>query len=132
MLVRVHPALDELEGDALLELPVGALGEVHDAHAAPAQLAHHPVGADRTPGWVRLGRLLRRIGEAPALELHEARGRLVGAQQGLDLLPERGIAGAALGQPSPAVGRRDLERLIEQPVGLVPAVVGARRHAVSS
>jgi hypothetical protein len=33
-LVRVHPAFDQLEGDSLLELAVGPLGEIDHAHPA--------------------------------------------------------------------------------------------------
>ncbi len=45
-LVTIHPALDQLEGDALLKVAVRALGEVDDAHAAVPQLADQTVGAD--------------------------------------------------------------------------------------
>src|SRR5262245_44934827 len=45
-LVRVHAALDEFEGDALLEVAVGALGEPDGAHAAAAQLFEQAVATD--------------------------------------------------------------------------------------
>src|SRR5690606_39814328 len=62
-LVGVHPALDELEGDLLLEGAVGALGEVDRAHPAAPQLAHDPVRPD---GRAQRGvlRLVREIGRA--------------------------------------------------------------------
>ena len=42
----VHPALQDLERDALAERVVIARGEVHGAHAALTELAHQAVGAD--------------------------------------------------------------------------------------
>jgi len=65
--LRFEPRLDraaegaaryDLDGDLLLELGVGALGEIHLAHAAGAQGAQHPVrsdtltahGAEHAPG----------------------------------------------------------------------------------
>jgi hypothetical protein len=56
----------------------------------------------------------------------------VGLEQSLDLLPERGIAAAAPIQPALTLGRRQLERLSEQPVGLVPAKAGTRGQVLSS
>ncbi len=41
-----HSGADELDGDLLLELVVGAAGEIHLAHAAAAQLFEKLVGAD--------------------------------------------------------------------------------------
>jgi len=42
--------LNELEGDALLELPIGTLGEEHASHAAAADLAHDAERADAVGG----------------------------------------------------------------------------------
>ena len=37
--IRVHSMLDDFEGDALLELPIGTLGQIHHTHAAAS---HRP------------------------------------------------------------------------------------------
>ena len=46
----VHAALEDLEGDALVEHVVVAHRQEHGAHAALAQLADQPVGADARVG----------------------------------------------------------------------------------
>ena len=46
---RVEARLDELDGDALLVLVVGAAGQPDRAHAAAAQLLEELVGADALP-----------------------------------------------------------------------------------
>jgi hypothetical protein len=57
----------------------------------------------------------------------------VGLEESLDLLPERGIAAAAAPiQPALTLVGRHLERLSEQPVGLVPAKAGTRGQVLSS
>ena len=136
----VHPFPDELEGDALLELTVGPLGEIHHAHPAPRQLAHDPIRPDPAAhggvvdGPLGRGREAVRdgIGQPPAVELEEPPGGGVGPEQGLDLPLERGVPAARLGHPPGTRGRRDLERPVEQPVGLGPVEPGLRRHSVSS
>ena len=106
-LVRVHPALDELEGDPLLELAVGALGEIDHAHPAPCQLAHETIGAD--PASVR-GARFRCIGQRPrapqGVEFQESPGRGIGPQERLDLLAQWNIPGAGLVEPASALGQR--------------------------
>ena len=44
--VGVHPPLEDLQGDPLVEDVVVAHGQEDRAHAALAQLADEPVGAD--------------------------------------------------------------------------------------
>ena len=44
--VGVHPALDQLDRDALLKRVVCPLGEIDGAHAAASDLADDAVGAD--------------------------------------------------------------------------------------
>ena len=46
----VHPAFEDLEGDALMEHVVVAHRQEHGAHAALAQLADQPVGANARVG----------------------------------------------------------------------------------
>ena len=53
--VGVHPALEELERDALLERVVVAHGEVDGAHAAAADLANEAVGAQAAV-WLTSGK----------------------------------------------------------------------------
>ena len=78
--VGVHPSQGkELDGDALLELAVRALGEVDGAHAATAEEALEPVGADapadhvRRPG--RLGARRHAAGEVVEVVVRLLRGR---------------------------------------------------------
>ena len=130
--VRVHPALDELEGDPLLELPVGPLGEVHHAHAAAGQLAHQSVGADPEARRALSASAARFAGEPPGVDLEEASGGGVGPEKRLDLPPDRGLAGAGPPEPTLALASRYIQRLIEQPVDVVPAVACARGHSASS
>ena len=44
--IRVHPALDELDGDAATEFAIAALGQIDCAHPAAPDLAHNAVSAD--------------------------------------------------------------------------------------
>ncbi len=73
--IGVHAALDQLEGDPLLELSVGAFGMVYGAHAASSDLLQKAVRADglRGGGCAR-GRLMgQKIGSG----VEESRGVLV-------------------------------------------------------
>jgi hypothetical protein len=47
---RVHAALDQLDGDLLVKLPVRAFGQVHRAHAAAPDLSNNPIRADHGAG----------------------------------------------------------------------------------
>ncbi len=49
-LLRVRASAQQLDRDEAPELPVVALGEVHDAHAAAAELPVHAVRADPPHG----------------------------------------------------------------------------------
>jgi hypothetical protein len=52
----VHSALEDLQGDALVEDVVVAHGQEDRAHAALAELAHEPVGAQaRVHAWRAVG-----------------------------------------------------------------------------
>jgi hypothetical protein len=44
--VRVHPALDELDRDALLELTIGTFCEIDGTHASASDLAGQLVDTD--------------------------------------------------------------------------------------
>ncbi len=46
---REQPAAHDLQRDALLILLIGALREVHVAHAAGAELAHDAIAAEHLP-----------------------------------------------------------------------------------
>jgi hypothetical protein len=70
--------LNELEGDALLELPVGALGEEDASHAAAADLANDTERADAVGG--RAGGLEQRRRDGGGRGF-EGAVRPVGAQQ---------------------------------------------------
>ncbi len=64
--VGVHPAFEDLDGDALVEHVVVAHGEEHGAHAALPQLAHQPVGADARVGALDVGGRGNSGGRGPA------------------------------------------------------------------
>ena len=69
---REHAAADQLDRDLLLVLLVGALGEIHVAHAAGAELAQDPVRTE-------------------ALAFERSRGIVRAALAGGDLVPEAGL-----------------------------------------
>ena len=71
-LAREHAAADQLDRDLLLVLLVGALGEIHIAHAAGAELAHDPV-------------------RTQALAFERSGGIVRAALAGGDLVPEAGL-----------------------------------------
>jgi hypothetical protein len=47
--------IDELDGDALIELAVGPMGKIDGAHTAAADQAIKPIWADKTLGEGRIG-----------------------------------------------------------------------------
>ena len=72
-LAREHAAADQLDGDLLLILLVGALGEIDVAHAARAELAHDAIRAEAR-AFERAGDFFVRV-----------------ALAGSDLVPESGL-----------------------------------------
>ena len=135
--VRVHPALDELDGDAAAELAVVALGHVDGAHPAAADLAHDLVGADpAADGRVfhRLRDERRRVpldrgpqprdGERRLLD--EVAGLVVLRDERLDLLAQGVVARARLDDVAAALRRRQVERRLEHFLNLFPTFGGHR------
>jgi hypothetical protein len=55
--IGVHATLDDLDGNLLLELIVGALGQIDGAHTAASDFTQNLVGAD-TPSYQGFGRLI--------------------------------------------------------------------------
>jgi hypothetical protein len=118
----VHAALDELDGDALVVLVVGADGQVDRPHAAAPYFAHHAVSADAAARHRRLvldlDADLLGDGAADACDLphveggrgDEGPGLLVVAQEVLDLLAQPGVPSAHVGQEFAALVLRDVER----------------------
>jgi len=101
----VHAALDDLDGDALLEFAVGARGEVDDGHAAAPDLALQTIWPEHAAGR-RL--VFENAGGAGVDGVEE--GRLLGgvvAQQGEDFFAKLGIVGALPAQEErPLAGRQ--------------------------
>jgi hypothetical protein len=80
-LVGVHAPLDELDGHPLRKRPVNPLGEIHRPHAAAAERAEQPIGADPP---ARRGLRVVRQREARAGEgglADEATGPIAGGEQ---------------------------------------------------
>src|SRR5512144_566030 len=101
-LLAEQAVLDELDGDALLEVTVGALGEADDPHASFAELADDAIGADRPARQAACRRTTVRIvgidderrGPLGGRDGEERPRRAVGREKLLDDLSEPGVAGA--------------------------------------
>ena len=121
--VGVHPALDQLDGDLLLEPRlVPPDGQIDGAHAPPAELGHDPVRADQAPGHRRL-QILPDAGGHRRRALLEAVVRpLVGGEQSADLGDQRGVAGRRRIQPGAAGGEGLVERVAEELLDPLPAL----------
>src|SRR5215469_12971820 len=111
--IGIHAALDDLDGGALLELAVGAFGQVDGAHAAAAELTHHAPRAEHLGSTV---------------EIEEVGIGLVAAQQGEDFPPEFLIAGAGFVDEALAPVAGDVERIGQNLFDPAPAF---RRHCSS-
>jgi hypothetical protein len=123
-------AADQLQRNAMLELPVGALGKEHAAHAAGADFAQQEVGADACAGgWA--GRLAARCREcrrdhaSAAVEEIAARAGMR-REQRAELVERLGLACALCGEPAFALGRGHVERGGKQRLDARP--VRARAH----
>lgn len=137
--VGVHPAPDQLERDALLELRIVAFREVDGAHPPAPDLLEQPVRADapsqgeravplRTAG--PLGRQLgqhrvRVIGDGLAQRLL---GRLDLRQEAGHRVVQLGVAFTGAGEPLEASVRRLVQRLLEEAVDPLPPVRGEVFH----
>ena len=120
------PAAHDLEGDRLLERVVVAHRPVDDARAAAADLAQDAIGADPPPlqaGDVP-GQRARRL--AHGRPRQEAVRLGVGDEQGLDLAPQVGVAGALPVEEAAARVLWLLEDLVEDVLQSYPALVGHR------
>jgi hypothetical protein len=136
--VCVHPALDELDGDALLELVVGANREVDRAHAAAPKLPHDAIRADAPPDEGRGLLLKTRVGGSEVitgggLAADDARDRglfdkgaglLVRADELLDLSAQLRVRRALLGEVGVTLGGREVYRGVKDALYLLPAFRG--------
>ena len=132
--LRIHAALDELDRDLFLVLPVGAPGEIDGAHAAAADaLRDFVVADDRSDQPVGLIVL-----EEPRVERHDRRldeitCRLVGSQQRIDFPPQGVVACALLAQECVALSPLDAERGMKNRLdGLQPRRLHAQPAPLSS
>ena len=134
--LRVDPALQELQGDALLELAVAPLGDPDLSHAAAAEQRDQHVGTD---GFARRVRIRGRTG-AELFEtgcvldgalLEEAPRRAVRVQQLAHHPGQVRIRSVERCEPRPALERRKLDELPEDVGGLGKARV-AGSHARAS
>jgi hypothetical protein len=118
--VTVETAAHELERDDLIELAIGALGPVHDAHASSAELVEHAIRTDTSTDIERtfIGAASRRHRPAaqPCLSAvtQEVACGGICREQLLDSLPEGGIAAADAFEQGASPIDRKLQRPIEQ------------------
>ena len=110
-------AARQLQGDSAADQAVRTLGLPHGAHAAFAQLAQHPIRTDHHAGLVR-----RSLGTVAGGEIHRwNRAEKIGGLHRRRVGEERqqarfqgGVRGSQCGEPLRALGRGEIERLIEQ------------------
>ncbi len=90
-LFGIHAAFDHFDGNEFVELIVVALRQVHRAHAAAADLAHHAVGAQAR---AYKGRLFIQHGGGFGMDgrFHHRGAGVIGAQQRFDLGAETRFA----------------------------------------
>ena len=137
----VEAAPHELERDALLELTVGALGDVDRAHPAARQLDDHAVWPDQSSGleifdcefvWLEPGRRcpvaresLHILVERAFEEIHRVE---LGRDQCLGVGAKLGIAGAGPIEIVDARLGREVEDLIENWCQALPALGSEASH----
>ena len=114
--VALVAAAEELEGDAFLELVVGADPLVDGPHAADADEAGEGVGADAGAdgggGGIAGGEGIGEDGAVGALP--GGVPAVEGGEQAFDFGAQRGVGPAGPVQVVPALGHRALQRCIEQ------------------
>ena len=119
---RPGPSAEQLERHLLEVHVVVPPRTVHGAHATTPDLGRDGVGADPPPDEV--GALCRR--PLAHRRLQEAARGLVGPQQRLDVPPELEVVSTGLRHEGGAQLGRPLDRLVEDPLQLLPA---RGRHA---
>ena len=125
--LRARLELQQLDGDALLEAAVGALGLVHLAHAAAADAA-----GDAPRPEARAGREALVLGSAGEVRGRgqEPGGRLRGgAQQALDLAAHGGVLAGKFGEPRGARRFRQVEQVVQECVRA--GLLRGREHATT-
>jgi len=134
-LVGVGPRPQQLDGDGLLELTVGALGQIDRAHAAAAQLPQQAPGADPRAGRVRrplpgeaAGELAPQRSRGQGVRLERRRRPAGEPEQFLHLRPQAGIAGAGALEPRRPLLGGQVEQLGQQVVDPGAAVRVAAVH----
>ena len=139
-LVAAHARPDQLERDPLLELPVGALGEVDRAHPALPERADDAVRPHRLPGFeggLRRGPLdVLDEGGGPVRRrvVEEVAGLVVGGEELFEVGAEGEVGGAVGGaagrvEERRAGVRREVERVVEQRGEALPAFGIDRVHS---
>jgi hypothetical protein len=104
------PSADQLDGDALLELLVGADRQIDGAHAAPSDFADELPRTHPGPGQVGLSVFsASRLGVRSSLGLHEIPRRLMRLQQRHDFGPQLLVPGAVRAQEGLALRRGFVE-----------------------
>src|SRR6185295_1265321 len=115
-LVRVEPALQQLDRHLLLVLGVGALGEIDRSHAAAAELRDDPVGPEPRAGLE--ARIPREVEDGGLDEVAEL--GLEGEHR-LDLRAQGLVLAAGLRKEGPALVFRALESDLEKILDSLPA-----------
>src|SRR5690606_34332409 len=91
---RLTAVADQLEGHALLELPVGALGEVYDAHPTASQAADDAVRANPSTRLGLAAHVAHERRDDLAGQIFERPGGGIRLQQRCQLPAQLGITGA--------------------------------------
>src|SRR5262245_195845 len=111
--VGVHAGRYQLDRGFYLVLVIVALGQVHRAHAAAADLANQPVGADpfrSAPGALGVDKMPNAGSD---LILNKRSGLLVVLQEGVDLAEQVRVAIASRLDPRAALAGGNVQRLVE-------------------
>ena len=130
-LVGVHPALDELERDALLELAVRPLRQIHGAHATAPELPDNAIWANENAGH----QLRVLVGVAHQERRGELRrGRFQEAhspardENRLDVGAQRRVAGARFVEVAGAISDWHVQQRVDEWLDSLPLLGGEGAH----
>ena len=120
-LLAGHPGLNQLDGDALLELVVGAAREINRPHSAVAELGQQFVGPDALAGpRPRRGFAEERRQARVRLRVEDVPVPIGRGREGFDLAPEVFVSSGRVRDEGRAPLRRNVERGVENRLDSLP------------